>query len=330
MCLPIALDQEEQPVILFAAFPDDLNHHYYYTSWNDNQWLTHHIVNSGRWFPQTPEGASEPEPNYSGGMVLDPNDPSSVYLSMQVNGVFEIYKYTTNDRGANWETTAITENTPEGTINVRPIVPQGHKPGSFDVIWLRGAYVTYANYLTSVMYYSPNTLNANLDSILIDGVRLKEFQPDKTNYAIALPSGTVEIPEVQGYSNVPFSQIKVTQATTLHGQALISVASEGQVTNNAYVIEFVEEVPTSVSSESLETVNIYPNPSKGEVNIDLSQISSIQSISLIDMNGKELKRLSNVEKNSITFSIEQLKEGIYFIKIISEQGTIIKKIVKRN
>lgn len=150
----IALDEKEHPVILYAAFPNDLNHHYYYAKWDEGQWSNHHITNSGRWFPQTPVGAGEPEPNYSGGMALDPNDPKTVYLSKQVNAIFELFKYTTNDGGKSWETEQITRNSPAGVMNVRPVVPRNHLPGSFDVMWMRGKYITYANYLTSVMYYS--------------------------------------------------------------------------------------------------------------------------------------------------------------------------------
>ena len=152
----IALDENERPVILYAAFPNDLNHHYYYAKFDGLKWNNHHIVNSGKWFPQTSSGGTEPEPNYSGGMSLDPNDVSIVYLSKQVNDVFEIYKYQTPDGGASWNTKAITENSPSDIVNVRPVVPRNHKPGEIDVMWMRGRYTTYQNYHTAIMYYSPN------------------------------------------------------------------------------------------------------------------------------------------------------------------------------
>ncbi|WP_117175561.1 BNR-4 repeat-containing protein [Mariniflexile rhizosphaerae] len=151
----IALDENENPVILYAAFPDDYNHHYYYAKWDGTQWNNRHIVNSGKWFPQTPSGQNEPEPNYSGGMSVDTNDASTVYLSKQVNGVFEIYKYQTPDEGITWNSEAITKDTPIDMVNVRPVVPRNHKPGVFDVMWMRGQYITYQNYYTSIMYYSP-------------------------------------------------------------------------------------------------------------------------------------------------------------------------------
>ncbi len=199
----IALDEEESPVILYAAFPDDNNHHYYYATWDksNSKWVSNHIVNSGKWFPQTPEGAGEPEPNYSGGMVLDPNNPSIVYLSKQVNGVFEIFKYVTNDKGATWETEAITENTPADMINVRPVIPRGHLPGSFDVIWMRGKYVTYSNFLTSVMYYSPGT---NPNSIKIIGSETKD-----SNSPFVFPNPTT------GSVNVDLNQFDIVESVSV-------------------------------------------------------------------------------------------------------------------
>jgi beta-glucanase (GH16 family) len=150
----IAVDSAGRPVMAYAAFPNDRQHDYYYARWNGKSWDNRYMVNSGGWFPQTPAGGSEPEPNYSGGIYLDPDDPSTVYLSKQVNGVFEIFKYVTNDRDDAWEIEAITQNTPSDWINVRPVVPRNRKPGSFDLIWMRGKYVFYGNgqYLTSLVY----------------------------------------------------------------------------------------------------------------------------------------------------------------------------------
>lgn len=184
----IGLDENENPVILYAAFPDDNNHHYYYAKWDGSQWNSHHIVNSGKWFPQTPSGQNEPEPNYSGGMSLDPNDVSTVYLSKQVDGVFEIYRYQTPDSGASWHTEAITANTPSDIVNVRPVVPRNHQPGSFEVMWMRGKYITYQNYHTSIMYYSPidevkyfdfGTETSALDT---DAIRVTNASEDNGTY----------------------------------------------------------------------------------------------------------------------------------------------------
>ncbi|MBD0831549.1 BNR-4 repeat-containing protein [Aestuariibaculum sediminum] len=199
----IALDENEDPVILYAAFPDDYNHHYYYATWDGTQWNNRHIVNSGRWFPQTPSGQTEPEPNYSGGLSVDPNDVSTVYLSKQVDGVFEIYKYQTPDAGITWTSEAITQNTPSNMINVRPVVPRHHKSGYFDVMWMRGTYVTYQNYYTSIMYLSPNddikyfdfgTNNSELDTDAIQVTNNSQYNGD---YGFVDVTGLLAVDESQ-------------------------------------------------------------------------------------------------------------------------------------
>ncbi|MFT3740752.1 MAG: BNR-4 repeat-containing protein [Breznakibacter sp.] len=159
----ITVDEHNNPVLVYASFPTDTDHRYHYARWTGTEWFRKELTKAGKWFPQTPAGASEPEPNYSGGIILDYNDPSVVYLSKQVKGVFEIFKYTTPDKGITWDSTAITWNTPAHLVNVRPIVPRNHKPGCFDVVWMRGTYQYYTNYNTSLVFSAPvagETLNA--------------------------------------------------------------------------------------------------------------------------------------------------------------------------
>ncbi|NDV46621.1 hypothetical protein D0T49_06130 [Paludibacter sp. 221] len=145
--------QTQHPVMVYASFPSDTDHRYNYAYWDGTKWVNKEIVKAGKWFPQTPAGSTEPEPNYSGGLSMDHENPSVVYLSKQVNGVFEIYKYTTTDKGTTWTATPITANTPANLVNARPIVPRNHKEGYFDVLWMRGTYEKYINkYNTAIVF----------------------------------------------------------------------------------------------------------------------------------------------------------------------------------
>lgn len=142
------------PIMVYASFPTNDDHRYHYARWDGTKWNNIQITEAGKWFPQTPSGVDEYENNYSGGLILDYDDPTTVYLSKQVKGVFELFKYKTADFGASWDIKAITWNTPSHLVNVRPIVPRHHKKGFFDVIWMKGEYVFYANqqYHTSLVY----------------------------------------------------------------------------------------------------------------------------------------------------------------------------------
>ena len=160
----ITVDSLNKPVMVFAAFPLDTDHRYHYARWTGTEWYQKQLTNAGKWFPQTPAGVTEPEPNYSGGISLDYDDPSQVYLSKQVKGVFEILKFSTPDGGVTWDSTAITWNTPPHLVNVRPIVPRNHKPGFFDVLWMRGTYTFYTNYHTSIVFQM-DSLKTSFDRI---------------------------------------------------------------------------------------------------------------------------------------------------------------------
>jgi len=180
----IAVDSLNRPVMVYASFPTDTDHQYHYARWNGSAWVKTHLTNAGKWFPQTPAGTTEPEPNYSGGINMDPNNPNVVYLSKQVKSSFEIFKFTTRDNGLNWDSVAITWNTPSDLVNVRPIVPRNHKPGFFDVLWLKGKYVNYASgkYYTSVVtamnadvFNQVATTNGGNGSDALDGANFVSF-----------------------------------------------------------------------------------------------------------------------------------------------------------
>ncbi|MBN2612363.1 MAG: BNR-4 repeat-containing protein [Bacteroidales bacterium] len=147
----IAEDTLGNPVIVYSRFPDDSNHLYHYARWNGTQWEDHFLLNSGGWFPQTPEGKHEREPNYSGGIVIDHEDPSVVYLSAKTDGTFEIEKWKTFDGGTNWEIEKITCRSQKD--NVRPFAVRNANSDKIpQVIWMNiEKYIHYTNYKASLM-----------------------------------------------------------------------------------------------------------------------------------------------------------------------------------
>ncbi|GAH06405.1 unnamed protein product, partial [marine sediment metagenome] len=79
---------------------------------------------------------------------LDHSNPSVVYLSREVNGVFEIEKWTTPDGGAAWTSQNITAGSQKN--NVRPVVSRSHKPGRPALFWMHGDYIYYTRYHTAI------------------------------------------------------------------------------------------------------------------------------------------------------------------------------------
>jgi hypothetical protein len=144
----VAPDASGNPVIAYVAFPSEVDHRYRYALWEGRGWGDSEIVAAGGPFPSVPVGHRYYEPYYSGGLSLDHADPSVVYLSRPVEGVFEIERWITPDGGATWAHEAVTSGS--AANNVRPVVPLGGAAGGPEVIWMNGPYRDYTDYGTSL------------------------------------------------------------------------------------------------------------------------------------------------------------------------------------
>lgn len=149
----IGQDEKGNPVILYTKSPQKNNHEYWYASLSSTEWINKKICDSGKWFPQTPEGKKEPEPHYFGGMTIHPNNANIIYLSREINNTFEIERWETTDKGSTWKTEAITNNS--AYDNVRPYIPRGTSKKSKEIVlWMENQkYIHYTNFRTSIMYH---------------------------------------------------------------------------------------------------------------------------------------------------------------------------------
>ncbi len=75
--------------------------------------------------------------------------------------------------------------------------------------------------------------------------------------------------------------------------------------------------------------NIYPNPNKGLIKIDISNmpLNSDSEMKLYDLNGKELKVQRNFDNHS-EIDISQYIDGIYILRIMINEKRVDWKIIK--
>jgi endonuclease I len=81
----------------------------------------------------------------------------------------------------------------------------------------------------------------------------------------------------------------------------------------------------TISEELAIDFNVYPNPTKGNFNIDIKNSKTISSIEIYSIFGEKVYETESTENNSI--AISNLKKGIYLIKISQNENTISKKLV---
>ena len=149
--------------------------------------------------------------------------------------------------------------------------------------------------------YSDSTNFLKLNNTIITG----------TNYidnALTIP-GTI-------YYYVKAVEKKVSPSGTYDNESL------GMRSNAAIVTVGIDE-------NTLEfTSSVYPNPFTNSITISGKNISRLE---IVNCNGATIQTLNYSSINEVNLSLSDLSKGIYFINIISKNGTIEhKKILKLN
>ena len=80
------------------------------------------------------------------------------------------------------------------------------------------------------------------------------------------------------------------------------------------------------SFELLSNITVYPNPSN-EQKINITSAVSIETIELININGQIINEVKNPVFESNTFTMENLPQGFYFLKLTSGNQSVTKKVI---
>lgn len=76
------------------------------------------------------------------------------------------------------------------------------------------------------------------------------------------------------------------------------------------------------------SVSAFPNPAKDRINITSNISNGIKSITMTDINGRNVKQESFENANDAVIDITDVAAGIYMLRIDTETTSIVKKIVK--
>jgi hypothetical protein len=85
--------------------------------------------------------------------------------------------------------------------------------------------------------------------------------------------------------------------------------------------------PTSIE-DIRQAVQLYPNPTNGIINIQLSGNEKAQRFEVYDITGKLVKTKVNTSHAINQIDLSELKRGTYIIRIISDSNSITRKIQK--
>jgi len=90
-------------------------------------------------------------------------------------------------------------------------------------------------------------------------------------------------------------------------------------------------VPTSITEIDFDNISIYPNPTDGIFTIEFTATTAIDvSFSVLNVLGQEIplnKIKATIGINKQQFDLSGFAKGVYYLKLISENGIMDKKVV---
>ncbi len=217
--------------------------------------------------------------------------------------------------------------------------------GSFDpndVTCVEGNLVSpteIGNYLHYVINFE-NTGTADAQNIVVRDV-IDTTQFDVNSLQILNSSSPITAKLTGNIAEFIFQNINLHSGG--HGNILIKIKSkntlvQGNTVSKRANIYFDYNAPIdtnlenttfqSLSNPNFETdasISVYPNPTNGNVNIKCN--NNIKSVQLYDVQGR-LLQTNLVNENQTLLDISNHSSGVYFLKIVSDKGIGVEKIVR--
>ena len=98
---------------------------------------------------------------------------------------------------------------------------------------------------------------------------------------------------------------------------------------NDNVINLRQSMSSACEKSALENITIYPNPTTGELQVTSYELQ-VTNVEIFDVYGRKLSSHHLITLSSHRkIDISHLNSGIYFVKISTVAGEVIKKIIKQ-
>lgn len=236
---------------------------------------------------------------------------------------------------------AADENVSDNTFQFNQTVV-----GSFDpneVTCIEGNMVSpteIGNYLHYIINFE-NTGTADAENIVVRDV-IDTTQFDINSLQILNSSSPITAKLTGNIAEFIFQNVNLHSGG--HGNILIKVKSKNTLVQGSTVskraniyFDYNAPIDTNLENTTFQTlsntnheidksISVYPNPTKGNVTIKCH--NNIQSVQLYDVQGR-LLQTNLVNENQTIIDISGQSSGVYFLKIVSDKGIGVQKIVKQ-
>lgn len=121
-------------------------------------------------------------------------------------------------------------------------------------------------------------------------------------------------------------QIDVSASTvtpTNSGPLYVTAELTHNTTVDTATFQFFKWGTNISSTQTKSNVTIYPNPAKNNVRVTFDKQSNIKTIAIYSLVGKQLVKHNVTNAEYANIDISNIPSGIYFIRLIDDQGQVI-------
>lgn len=300
---------------------------------------------------QTFLNAIPTEDNIAGNTITWSYNNLLPFQSRIIEGAFNTLPPPTNEDGdvLNFEVTinpVVDDETPlDNVYGFEQIIVNSQDPNDKQV--MQGAAIFEAQvgeYLDYIVRFqnvgTADAINVRVDDLLSDNLDLNTFRilSSSHDYRVEIVNGNQLSFIFEGINLPPessnpegsqgFIAFQVKSKSDLNvGDSVANFANiyfdfNAAIVTNTVVTTVVENLGVS-DVDWYNSVNLIPNPVSEMLTISVSENTSIKNVTVYSLLGIKLIETSN---NHLDFS--NFQQGIYFVNIETDQGTVVKRIIK--
>lgn len=237
------------------------------------------------------------------------------------------------------------QNPEDNTYNFEQIIVNSFDPNDKQVNQGEEIYESEKdNYLDYIVRFqntgTADAINVRIEDILSDKLNWNTFRPlaASHNYRVEILDGNnvsfifdsinlpPEVSDPEGSNGFVAFQIKPIQDISL-GDVIENTAGiyfdfNAPIITNTVSTTVIEDL--SVDEIGLEgRIQLYPNPVGSILQIKTSKAISFEKATIYSTLGKRI-----IETSEKQINLETLSAGIYFVEVVTDKGSVTKKIVK--
>ncbi len=228
-----------------------------------------------------------------------------------------------------------------GTITYPPNTDEGYIPKNEAVVKLitpwNSITETYGSHIFGLTLEAMNDLEPGdiIGTFTSEEICVGIFQINKMteNATLSAFADDPMTPQKDGFSQDDQLFLKLFRPSTGEEWLLKAVFDQNQPNHDGtFAIDGVSvinqlKLGTADISEVYQGISVFPNPTSDVVNI--KNIAGVENIAIANVAGSIVKTVHGNGQNEIVIDFSGLPAGIYQLKLLSEKGLIVKKIVKQ-